>query len=799
MLSNYFKIAWRNLLQNKLYSSINIVGLAVGLSACIVIMLFVNYENGFDKIHTKNLFRLNEIQTFDGMVEPQKVALSMYPMGPSLKEEYPEIKDFVRIDDQEHVILSHNNKKVELPVVLWADANFLDMFNFPLLQGDPATVLIEPNTVVLTQKSAIAIFGNQLPLGQTITYLGRDTIAFKVTGILADLPSNSHLQFDALFSFKTIPEENLNYWGGNFVITYLELDGNANLSTLEEKFPAFLKKYAGEDAKFYELFLQPLSEIHAHSTDITHDYLNFQKFDRKYTYIFSIIALLVLVIACMNFMNLSTSRSTGRAREVGIRKSIGAQRFQLAGQFIGESVLIALSSLVVAVGIIKLSLPFINQFSERKLMFSLFSDIILLVTMITGTILVGIFSGLYPAIYLSSFQAAKVLKGTIQQGKSTFRNTLVVVQFSWAVALIIGTGFALKQLRFMQEKDPGFQKDQVILVPLDAQSTEKYNSLKEQLLSNSQIESVSGSWQRLGNNFHQGGLEFQSEGLIREIGTSYVVVDPDYLTLYKMELVAGRNFRTDISDNGQSYIINESMARELLKGIKSSDQNSLIGKSFGFRNDSKDSLGTIIGIAKDFNFNSLHHKIETLVLHNQQKWGYSEMSIRITGSDSRQAIAAIKKIWNQQLPQQTFTYSFLNDHFNNLYHADKQVNTIVGSLAGLAVFISALGLFGLASYSAERRTKEIGIRKVMGASVIGIVALLSKDFLKLVLIAIIIASPIAWYGMNKWLADFAYRIDIEWWMFALAAGLAVGIALLTVSFQSVKAALMNPVRSLRSE
>ncbi len=801
MLSNYLKIAYRNLLRNKLYSGINIIGLAVGLSACIVIMLFVNYETEYDSIHTKNIYRLDEVQMFEGMVAPQKVALSMYPMGPTLAAEYPEIKNFVRIDDNYKVLVVYNQKKVELPSILWTDPNFLEMFDFPLLKGDKASALGEPNTVVLTQKGATSIFGDVDPMGQTITRYGRDTLALKVTGVLADLPANSHLQFDALFSMSSVVgSDAMNNWGGNWLVTYLELEKGANIAALEKKFPAYLSSHMSEQgAKQYELFVQPLAEVHANSTDITHDYINFQKFDRTYTYIFSIIALIVLVIACVNFMNLSTARSTGRAKEVGIRKSVGAQRFQLAGQFVGESVLLAFSALVLAVLVVKVSLPFINDMSDRSLGFAIFSDPKLLLTVLGGTALIGILSGLYPAAYLSSFEAAKVLKGSIRTGKSTFRNALVVAQFSSAVFLIIGTGFALKQLNFMRDKDPGFQTDQIVLVPFDRASGAKYESLKKELLANSLVEAVSASQQRLGNNLHQWGMEFQADGPARQVGTSNVVVDHDYLSLYKIELVAGRNFRDDASDDGRTYIINESLAKELLKEEAQPDIASLVGTRFGLRDEATDSLGTIVGIAKDFNFNSLHHKIETLSMYHQQNWGYSEMSIRVKGKDSKKAIAAIKGIWNDQVPAETFSYSFLDEHFTKLYRADSQVSTIVGILAGLAVFISALGLFGLASYSAERRVKEIGVRKVLGASVVGIVGLLSRDFLKLVVLAILIAVPIAWLAVDSWLQDFAYHIDIDAWLFLAAGLLAVGIAQLTVTFQSVKAALMNPVKSLRSE
>ena len=799
MLKNYLKIAFRNIWKNKVFSAINIVGLAIGMAACIVIMLFVSYERSFDKIHGKNLYRLDEVQKFEGMVAPQKVALSMYPMGPTLKSEYPEIKDFVRIRRLDKVLMAVNQKKVELPEALWVDSNFLQMFDFKLLEGKKENVLKEPNSVVLTEKSAKSIFGNQDPIGKSVTKYANDTLTFKVTGIMADVPSNSHLQFDALFSFNTFAKpEFMNNWGGNWLVTYLELAPTVKIADLEKKFPAFLKKHmSGDGWKFYELFLQPMADVHSKSVDITHDYINFQKFDRSYTYTFSVIAIIVLIIACVNFMNLSTARSTGRAKEVGIRKAIGAQRFQLSGQFIGESILLSFIALILAVVFVKLAIPAVNQFSQRQIDFAFFTNPSLFLGIFAGAILIGIFSGLYPAAYLSSFEPIQVLKGKIGSAKSSFRNALVVAQFTSAVFLIIATGFAVKQLDFMQHKDPGFEKEQVVIIPLDSKSGPKYQSLKQQLLTSSFVESVTGSGQRLGNNFHQTGVRFKGNGPERNMASSQVIVDPDYLSLYKIKLVAGRNFTHDASDNARSYILNESLAKELLKDEPKASIQTLIGKRFGF--GGMDSLGTIVGIAKDFNFNSLHHKIETLCLFNQKDWGYEEMSVRIKGSNAKQAIASIQSTWNKQVPEQAFTYSFLDEHFAELYKSDSQVSEIVGILAGLAIFISCLGLFGLASYSAERRIKEIGVRKVMGASVGGIVALLSKDFMKLVIISILIASPVAWWAVNSWLQDFAYRIDIEWWVFLSAGLLAIGIAQLTVSFQSIKAALTNPVKSLRSE
>ncbi|MCE6992418.1 ABC transporter permease [Dyadobacter sp. CY323] len=799
MLKNYFKIAFRNIWKNKVFSAINILGLAVSMAACILILLFVSYERSFDKIHSKNLYRLDEVQKFEGMVAPQKVALSMYPMGPALKEDYPQIRDFTRVNSTKNLMLTVGEKKVELPDVLWADANFFQMFDYELLEGERGQVLKEPNTVVLSEKSVASIFGTENPIGKYVTHYGNDTLTFKVSGVMKNAPANSHLQFDALLSFSTIAKPDfLNNWGGNWLVTYLDLAPGTNVATLEKKFPSFLKKHMKNDGwKFYELFLQPLPAVHSKSTDITHDYINFQKFDQSYTYVFSVIALIVLVIACVNFMNLSTARSTGRAREVGVRKAIGAQRMQLAAQFLGESVLLSLIALILAVALVKLLLPSVIQFSQRQLDFSIFTHPLLLLSVVGGTIVIGIFSGLYPAAFLSSFEPIKVLKGTLIAGKSSFRNALVIAQFTCAVFLIIATGFAVMQLRFMMDKNPGFDKEQVVIIPLDSKSDRKYDALKQELLSSPFIAAVTGSQQRLGNNFHQTGVTFQENGPKRQITSSQVVVDPDYLSLYKIKLIAGRNFTSSPSDNAKTYIINKALAKELLKEEPTLTMETLIGKRFGF--SGMDSLSTIVGVSEDFNFNSLHHKVETLCLFNQKDWSYSEISVRIKGNDTKKAIAAMQSTWNQLIPDQPFTYSFLDEHFAELYRADSQVSRIVGILAALAIFISCLGLFGLASYSAERRIKEIGLRKVMGASVAGIVALLSRDFIKLVLISILIASPVAWWAVSTWLNDFAYRIEIHWWMFAAAGVLAVAVALFTISFQSIKAALTNPVKSIRAE
>jgi putative ABC transport system permease protein len=798
MFKNYFKTAWRNLWKHKSFSAINIIGLSIGLAACIVIMMFVYYERSFDDFHSKNIYRLNEVQKFEGMVSSQKVALSMFPMGSTLQHDFPEIRNFTRVHWTGKYQMTFGEKRIYFHESFFVDSTFLQLFDFKLLKGDRNTVLEKPNSVVLTQASAEKLFGSQDPIGKTIKHYGDDTTSFIVRGVLQNVPQNSQMQFDALYSFSSVYQPWMfDAWGGNWLNTYLELAPNTNVAALEKKFPAYLKSHMKQGQwKNYELFLLPLKDVHAGASDIGLDYVNYQKFDKAYTNIFFIIAMIVLLIACVNFMNLSTARSAERAKEVGIRKSIGAKRFQLSLQFLGETVLLSLFALVIALIFAELLLPTINNFSHRQLSLPLFSRPVLLLTIIGGTIIVGIISGLYPAAYLSSFQPIKVLKGSIQTGsnKGLLRNILVVGQFASAIFLMIATIFVVKQLGFMRSKDPGFSRDQVLNVSLDGVTARKFDVLKQDLLANSLITGVTGAQDVLGSHLDQSGVEFKGDGPLRNLSSTRLIVDPDYLKLYNIPVVTGRNFSSESSVNGKEYIINQALAKELLKDNPKASVESLIGKHFGF-----DSAGVIVGIAKDFNFNSLHYKIETMFMFNQKDWGFNNLSVKINGDKAKQALAFIKTVWDKNCTGHPFEYQFLDDHFEEVYQADAQVSKIVGVLAALAIIISCLGLFGLASYSAEKRIKEVGIRKVMGASMQSVVTLLSKQFLKLVIIANIIAWPIAWLAVHSWLQDYAYRIEISWWVF-LAAGLAaVMIALITVSYQAIKAAVANPVKSLRTE
>ena len=797
MFKNYFKTAWRNLRKNKTYSIINIAGLAIGMAACIVIMLFVFYERSFDRMHTKNIYRLNEVQKFPGMVASQKVALSMFPMGQTMKEEFPVILNYTHVRWNNKYQATYKDKRIYLPQMFSVDTSFLRMFDFPLLKGDRATALKSPNSIVLTASTARKLFGDEDPVGKTIYHYATDTVLFKVTGILADVPENSQLQFDALTSFNTfIKPAWSNMWGGNWLNTYFELAPNTDIAAMEKKFPAYLKAHLqGDGWKYYELFLLPLKDVHANAADIGLDYVNYQKFDKNYTNIFSVIALIVLLIACINFMNLSTARSAERAKEVGIRKSIGALRSQLGMQFLSETVLLAVLSLILAMGLVALVLPSINALSQRKLQTVLFQDKWIPVLVLLGTIVVGFLSGLYPAVYLSSFQPVKVLKGLPQIGKNKglLRNVLVVGQFASAIFLIIATVFVFRQLTFMRKKDPGFSRDQVLNVSMDRVTSQKFDLLKQELSASPLITGVTGAQDELGSHLDQSGVEFKGDGPLRNLSTTRLIVDPDYLRLYKIPILAGRDFSHEQQANGREYIVNETLARELAKDMSGKPLSDLVGRHFGF-----DSAGVIVGIAKDFNFNSLHYKIETMFLFNF-KGGYSMMSVKLGAGKTQEAINFVESVWKKNFPERSLEYQFLDDHFTEVYRADTQVSRMVSILAGLAIFISCLGLFGLASYSAERRIKEIGIRKVMGASINNIVLLLSRHFIRLVLIANLIAWPLAWWAVNRWLENYAYRVTMSWWVFLIAAVMALLIALVTVSLLAMKAALANPVKSLRSE
>ena len=798
MLKNYLLITFRNLARHKIYTFINIFGLAIGMAACIVIFLFITDELSFDAFHGKKdrLYRLDEVQSFEGM-SPQNVALSMPGMGPNLLNDFPEIERFTRYWSRGEQLYEVGNLQIMIDNTVMVDSTFLEIFDFPLLQGDKNTALDEPHSVVISEETARKLFGSTDVIGKQLILNNEN---FQITGVSADVLENSHLQFDALISISTVTRKNPefnNRWGSNFMVTYLLLQENTDIPALEAKFPAFLQKYMGEEViKYYTLFLQELPDVHLGSMYIEHDYQNYRKFDGTYIRVFSILAFFVLVIASINFMNLSVARSSTRSKEVGIRKSVGAERRQIIVQFLGESVVLTFIALILALLMALAFIPYLNDMAERTLSITaIFENILPIVALIIVTLVVGIASGFYPAFFISSFQPAKVLKGRLEGlgRKSVLRNALVITQFAIAIGLIVSTVLALQQLNYMKTKDIGFNKDQVMLIDMSREANEKFELLRTELLKQPHIKGVTASSQRLGNNLHQTGGKVKTDTTIRNLTVSQVNVDYDFLEVYGIQLKEGRSFSRDFStDRGFAFIINESLAKEL--GLENP-----IGADFGFGWYNNDTLGTIIGVTHDFNFNSLHHSVNTLCLHVNPEWGYDELSVKVDANGVDQAIEEVSAVWGEIITDRPFDYSFLDEHFETLYRADQQMSSVVTIIAGLAIIIACLGLFGLASITTQQRIKEIGIRKILGATVPQLFVTLSKNFAFLVMIAFLVAVPVTYWLIQEWLAGFAFRIAINLWVFVFSGMIALFVALVTVSYQTIRASMINPVKTLRDE
>lgn len=799
LLKNYFNIGTRNIFKHKMISFINVFSLAVGLAACVVIYLFVSDERSFDAFHSKNenIYRLDEVQKFTGTNE-QKVALSMPGMGPALKRDFPEVQSFVRFWLRGKQLVTKDDTKQLIDNVMVVDSTFFDVFDFPLVHGDANTCLDRPQTILLTEKTALKFFkSTSEAINNTISWDGKD---FQITGILKDVFENSHIQFEALLSMVTYTSSQKDFneqWGSNWMTTYLLLPSNANIQSMEEKFPAFLSRHIDDPEinNYYKLFLQPLNEVHLASNDIEHDYINYRKFNGSYLNIFYIIAAFILLIAAVNFMNLTTARASHRWKEIGVRKTVGAKKIQLFGQFIFESVMLASFALVVALLLNMLFIPFLNDLIGRKLtLLPLFQNAWQLLVVLAGTLLLGILTGIYPSFYMTSFNMARVLKGGSKgEGKSLLRSGLVVVQFGLAIAMIVSTFIVVQQLSFMKESDIGFDKEQMMLVNMNNEANEKFETIRKELQKQSVIKGVTASGQRLGNNFHQWGFKVKADTGVVEMTPSNVNVDYDYLNVYGLKVKEGRGFSKDIpTDRGMAFVINESLAKEL-------KLKETIGTKAGHGWYHDDSLGTIIGVVKDFNFNSLHYKVNTLELVVHPEWGYSEMSVKIEKGRTEEGIAAVKKVWDELVPSYPFDYSFLDSHFDELYRSDKQMSSVVAIMAALAILISCIGLFGLAAITIEKKTKEIGVRKVLGATETQITILLSRNFAMLIALAFLIVSPITYYGLHRWLESFAYRININLLLFAAGGFLALLIGLLTISYHTLRSARANPVKALRYE
>ncbi|MEM6768214.1 MAG: ABC transporter permease, partial [Bacteroidota bacterium] len=784
MIWNYLKIAIRNSQNNKLFTFINIFSLTLGITACMVIYLFIHDERSFDAFHDQKdqIYRLNEIQSFTG-TNTQHVALSMPGMGPNLIKDYPEIESFTRYWTRGKNLFEHADTKITVESTIMVDSTFLAIFDYPLMEGERAGILDEPNTMVLTQETAKKLFGDEPALGESIRI---DEDLFKITGVLEDVPENSHLQFDALISMTTVTRENPefnNRFGSNFMVTYLVFNPNTDVKALEAKMPDFMLKMMPPDEgdtddinDYYVLYFQPLEEVHLGATHVEHDYQNYRKFNGAYLDIFALVGIFILLIASVNFMNLITARASHRWKEVGVRKAIGARKGQLFSQFTVESMLLGFLAFVFAVLLGLAVTPLLNTLIGRELSFTYFFEHPIFLLLAFGvSVGLGFLGGLYPSLYLASFDTVRVLKGgEVKTNKSLFRSSLVVLQFGLAIAMVVSTLLVVQQLGFIKEKDIGFEKDHMVLVELNDDANEAYETLKTELKNSSHVLGVTASGQRLGSNFHQWGFKIKSD-TVRRITPSNVHVDFNYLDVYSIKVKEGRGFSKEYArDDGFAFVVNEAFVEEFGVG------ESPVGVRAGHSWHHDDSLGSIIGVVEDFHFNSLHHEINTLAMVVHPDWGFSEMTIKISGQNVSEALAEIEETWNTLIPRWPFEYSFLDEHFEELYRSEQQMEAVVSMMAILAIFIACMGLFGLIVFTTERKTKEIGIRKILGASASQIMVHLSRNFAWMMLIAFVLFSPFTYFLIKQWLENFAYRIQINPVVFLIGGVLAFLIAMLTI-------------------
>jgi putative ABC transport system permease protein len=807
MLRNYFKIAWRNLSRYKGYTFINIAGLSIGIACCLVIFLFVQDELSYDTFNAKAdrtyrivNHRVNESSQMD-------MARTPPAYGPTLKNDFAEVEQVARIFEfGSKQLVAYADKKFFEPDILLADSTFFDVFSFSLIRGNPDQVLRGPNSIVLSETMAHKYFGDQDPIDKVLTMDG--TYKFRVTGVMNDVPAQSHLKANFIGSFGVLRDmvgpKRMESWGWQQFFTYIVLPENYNPAKLDAKLSAFFAQHAQEEIKGSQsrdnYHLQALTDVHLHSSDLEYDLA--QKGDIRYVYAFSIVALFTLLIACFNFMNLSTARSARRAKEVGLRKAVGAERIQLIGQFLGESILQTGMALVLAIGLVLAVLPMLNDWASKSLSLLSVVNVPFILGLLGAGLFIGLLAGSYPAFVLSAFRPVKVLKGGTQgpQGGAFLRKNLVVVQFTVSIILIIGAGIVFYQMRYIQQKNLGFTKEQLVSVPLRTAAIAKnIETIKAELLKNPSITGATACYGVPGGRFAGDGINLP--GKSEQFSTNMFLVDYDYISTLGMQIIAGRDFsRAFGTDAEEGFIMNETAVKALGWGSPANALGKEVSWPKWTPSTPADTLkrGRVIGVVKDFNYKTIHQKIEPMVLHIVPS-DYAQLVVRIRPEATTAALSALEAKWKALASDWPFEYTFLDEQFANQYRTEQIFSKVFGLFTCLSLFITCLGLFGLAAFTAEQRTKEIGVRKVLGASVASILVLLSKDFLKLVLIAILIASPVAWYAMNQWLQGFAYKIDLAWWMFALAGLLAVLIAILTVSFQSLKAALINPVKSLRSE
>jgi putative ABC transport system permease protein len=810
MLKSYFKIAIRNVLRFKLYSFINIVGLSVGIAACVLIMLWVQDEVNFDRFH-KNVDNIFRVINYQGDFE-NRGAGTPAPLGPAMKGENPDVVNFVRFASAPRKVVVKYGKNIFYENrIVFADPSVFEVFTFPFVEGDPHTVLSGLANVVITENIANKYFGEEEPVGKTLTIEGTENVV--VSGVIKNIPSQSHIQFDFLVSFENICASHMygTKWGDFNFNTYVQLRPRTYNAGFDRKLTDIAASHNCPQVVYgrQKFGLQPMNEVHLDAgvapagTEITAE-----PGDKNSVLIFSIIAVFTLGIACINFMNISTARSETRRKEVAMRKTLGAYRYQLIGQFVGESIIMTLGASIIAFGMVELVLPSFNNLTGKNLALNLLSMNSLL-NLTAIAILTAISAAIYPALYLSAFHPIDGFKQRIsgfhlkfrgmvkRSGTSFLRTFLVVAQFSLSIGLIICTLIALKQLKFMHDKNLGFDKDNVVVVPVRGNFGTKHAMVKDQLLQNSCIVGVTAEeWFQIQGPRNTGGYGYNWEGNpdpSRSPMISHTMVDYDFIKTTNIKMVDGRDFSRDHpTDAKEAFIINQEAAR--MMGLKSP-----VGKYFRLYGQE----GKIIGVMQDAYFSSLHRKVEPLVYHvltdaNDAR-SYGAMLVKVRGSQISDGISTIERIWKAQNPNSPFEFQFLDDAINSRYVSDQRTQKIFGAFASIAVFISCLGLFGLAAFTAQNKRKEIAIRKTLGAPASNILASLTGDFAKWVIIANVISWPTAYYFMNNWLKNFAYKTDINPWIFVSSGAVALVIALLTVSSHAIKAATANPVESLRYE
>jgi putative ABC transport system permease protein len=805
MFRNFFLTGFRSLLKNKGYTILNMAGLAAGLICFAFIAAWVTDELSYDRFNAKaeRIVRVagkvtTETESFDH-------AVTSVPMASALKQDFPEVENTVRIDKNDAIAVRNGTKHFVEDKILLTDPSFFDVFSYKLSEGDVKTALNAPYNIILTESMAKKYFGNDDPVGKSLMILLYDSTRagalYKITGVMPDPPSNAHFSFNFLASFKTLEHSEptsrtAEGWGNNGYYTYLLLKNKNDINALQSKLPAFAERHIGEKMKEwkmkYDFILQPLTSIHLNSN---RRYEIEPTGSSQYIFIFGTIGIFILLIAGINYMNLATARSVQRAKEVGVKKVLGAQKGQLVMQYIVEAIIVSMASLLIALLLCRLLQPMMEELTGKTI--SIFHLKGLLVFLVAIAFLLGLISGTYPAFFLTAYKPINVFKGSTRQtaGAVWLRKALVITQFTISVVLISGILVVNSQLSYIQHKDLGYKKDALLALKVNGSPdvVPKYESFKNSILSTPLVSGVTTSNSLLGAGLGNSGAKtVNGEG--KSIVTSIyrLKVDQDYIDVHQMKMIAGRNFSKNIISDTSSYILNEAAVKAFGWG---SPENA-INKPFSMGGDG----GRVVGVVNDFHFNSLQHAVEPLViLPRMPRNGFSQITMLIDMNKPAEAIKLIEENWKKYFPAYDLEYSFLDKKLQEQYRSEERFGKFFLYFSVLSLMIACLGLFGLTAYATQQRTKEIGVRKVLGASVRGIVTMISKDFLRLVLIAAIIAFPLAWWVMNKWLNDFAYRVHIGWWVFVIAGSIALLIALFTVSFQAIKAAIVNPMKSLRTE